>query len=344
MKVERKEQTVGNRGSLTVEASLLLPILCSIILFFLYFFQLILIREQMEHGLWQTAQEISRYGYIYEQWQKDSGSGAKTTGKDTKKSAEADTEKSAISSSETVKKTSVSLKKEQPALSKSSKNENTAKNQTPQSSGNGEASQLAQKYVGGWLTGQRMKSYVSSDFLDHTCIVGGANGIVYTTEAFAEGAEITLCASYSCKMPLFSFVLPNIQMVHQVHTRAFVGTTEIGPGENGDEDDIIVYLTPTGRKNKIYHTSMQCSAINLTIQTTTCGKVPKMRNVYGKKYYACDKCVKSSKLGKSQTVYVTTDGDCYHSSMDCSGLTRNVTEAKLSTLIGYRACSKCGNK
>lgn len=53
------------KGSVTVEAALLIPILLSVFMAFLYFFQVIWIQEKVNHGLWQTAQEISQYGYVY---------------------------------------------------------------------------------------------------------------------------------------------------------------------------------------------------------------------------------------------------------------------------------------
>ena len=56
----------NEKGSITVEASLIMPVFLSVILFFLYFFQIMLIQERVSIGLWETAKEISKYGYIYD--------------------------------------------------------------------------------------------------------------------------------------------------------------------------------------------------------------------------------------------------------------------------------------
>ena len=85
-----------------------------------------------------------------------------------------------------------------------------------------------------------------------------------------------------------------------------------------------------------------CSHLDLKILTTTRSQATSMRNQYGGKYKPCEKCVKNAAIAEEKTIYVTTDGNRYHSQLSCSGLTRNVSEVKLSTLSGYRSCSRCG--
>lgn len=272
-----------DKGSLTVEASLILPVLMSIFLFFLCFFQILLIQEKIEIGLWETAKEISQYGHIYQlQEEKEEGSEMGKSGK-----------------------------------------------------------QVAEKYVAGLLTSERMEAYISDNFLNNSCVKNGANGVIYRTEAFQEESKILLTASYDVTIPMFRFILSDIHMVQQVESRGFVGTKKIGL-EEGDEEDIIVYLSANGGNSKVYHMSIICTHLNLSIQSVTFSDVPNFRNVYGGKYKACEKCVKQNTPADSANVYIATDGNCYHRSMDCSGLTRNVTEARLSTLSGYRPCSRCG--
>lgn len=272
-----------NRGSLTVEASLILPVIMSVFLFFLCFFQVFLIQEKIEIGLWETAKEISQYGHIYQ----------------SKEEAKKDSE--------------------------------TGKS----------GRQVAETYVAGLLTSERMETYIADDFLDHSCVKNGANGVVYTTEAFQEDAKILLTASYEVTIPMFCFIIPDIHIVQQVESRGFVGTSKIGL-EEGDEDDCIVYLSANGEKSRVYHMAITCTHLNLSIQSARFSDIPNLRNVYGGKYKACEKCIKQNTLSDGSTVYIATDGNCYHSSLDCSGITRNVREVRLSTLSGYRPCSRCG--
>lgn len=266
------------KGSLTVEASLVLPIFLFAVVSFLYFFQIMWIQERVHFGLWETGKEISKYGYICD---------------------------------------SVGVTGMEPDEYKST----------------------AKKVISGVLTGERMKAYVSDTFLNESCVVGGAGGIQYSTSAFEENNEIYLVATYKVKIPVLYFLTPDYTIVQQVKTRAFAGTEEIGINQE-DEDDIDVYVTDTGT---VYHCSASCTHINLSIQTAMYGTVSSLRNQYGGKYRACEKCIKNKKLSTKTKVYITTDGDRFHNSSECSGLIRRVKKVKLSTLMGYRPCSRCGN-
>lgn len=266
------------KGSLTVEASLVLPIFLFAVVTFLYFFQIMWIQERVHFGLWETGKEFSKYGYVYDS--------VGITGME----------------SDEYKTTTTNL-------------------------------------ISGVLTGERMKSYLPDAFLNQSCVVGGAGGIQYSTSAFEEENDICLVATYKVKIPVLYFLTPDYTIVQQVKTRGFVGTEEIGTSED-DEDDIDVYVTDTG---SVYHCSASCTHINLSIQATKFGNVSSLRNQYGGKYKACEKCVKNKTLSTKSKVYITTDGDRFHNSSGCSGLTRRVKKVKLSTLMGYGPCSRCGN-
>lgn len=270
------------KGSLTVEASLILPVLMSVFLFFLCFFQIIFIQEKIEIGLWETAKEISQYGHIYHMQEQEEESKKETSGRE-----------------------------------------------------------VAETYVAGVLTSERMESYISDNFLNDSCVKNGAIGVIYKTEAFQDEAKILLTASYDVTIPMFHFIVPDIHIVQQVETRGFVGTSKIGLEEN-DEDDVVVYVSTNGETSKVYHTAINCTHLDLSIQSVQYSDVSNFRNVYGGKYKACEKCVRQKIPADSSSVYIATDGNCYHSSMDCSGLTRNVREVRLSTLSGYHPCSRCG--
>lgn len=259
-----------------------MPVFLSVILFFLYFFQIMLIQERVSIGLWETAKEISKYGYIYDAYGMEE--------------MESDYYMS-----------------------------------------------MTRKLLGGFLTEEKMKTYVPDFLLEQSCIKGKSRGITYLTEVGNVDKEVYLKASYDVQLPLYRFVLPSMHYVQQVKTRLFVGTTEIGLKEGEeDADDCTVYITKTGINNKIYHRVITCSHLDLKILTTTPSQATSMRNQYGGKYKPCEKCVKNAAIAEEKTIYVTTDGNRYHSQLSCSGLTRNVSEVKLSTLSGYRSCSRCG--
>lgn len=278
-------KTEKNRGSLTVEATLILPIWLSICMFFLYFFQIMLIQEKVNLGLWETAKEISQYSYIV----REDGT-------------------------------------EDPGKKESTEQTSTA---------------TAKHYVSGLLTGQRMKRYLSDAELQASCVNGGIGGIIYVTQALQKEDEICLAASYSVEFPVFSFLVPEMHFVQQIKSRGFVGTTKIGEGDDEEEDEM-VFISKSSTTSKVYHKVITCTHINLNISTTTFGEVAGLRNQNHGKYYPCEKCAKNKSFKEQDTIYVAKDGNRYHSTLGCSGLTRNVEEVKLSTLKGYRPCKRCG--
>lgn len=63
---ERIMMRKRTQGSITLEATLVLPIFLFCVITLMYFFQVMLIQEKISQGLWETAKEASRYACIYE--------------------------------------------------------------------------------------------------------------------------------------------------------------------------------------------------------------------------------------------------------------------------------------
>ncbi len=66
MKIRKRMQ-----GSLTVEATLILPLFFFVVFGFLYFFQVFKLQIKIQDSLTEIGQEASRYGYVYEYLTKD---------------------------------------------------------------------------------------------------------------------------------------------------------------------------------------------------------------------------------------------------------------------------------
>ena len=60
------------------------------------------------------------------------------------------------------------------------------------------------------------------------------------------------------------------------------------------------------------------------------------------KHNGYDMCAFCGKNVQGRQVYVTNEGDRYHSSLTCSGLKRTVYRKKKSEVTGLAACSRCG--
>ncbi|MBQ3600751.1 MAG: hypothetical protein II992_06060 [Lachnospiraceae bacterium] len=202
------------------------------------------------------------------------------------------------------------------------------------------AKDIAKKWGAGILVKTRMCSYVKDSLLDNSCICGGSNGVIYQARIYQGDYSIKLVATYWIEIPMFGSILPKLTMVQQVKTRGFVGTDKIGlSSEELEAEDIFVYVTDTG---SVYHGSLGCSHLHLSIESTVFQDVNNLRNSGGGKYKPCDKCVKNVKLSPNSTIYITEDGDKYHKNLNCSGLIRNINKVKLSTLDNVRACQRCG--
>ena len=148
---------------------------------------------------------------------------------------------------------------------------------------------------------------------------------------------IDLVLTYQVQSPSGLVKIPWIFFVQRACVRGWVGREGSGQGEgDGDSDDPneqTVYVTEHG---SVYHTDPNCTHIRLSIEQVSEEEAHARRNRYGEKYHACERCG-----GGSGQVYITSDGNRYHSSLECSGLKRTVREMTRGETDGLRPCSKC---
>jgi hypothetical protein len=146
-----------------------------------------------------------------------------------------------------------------------------------------------------------------------------------------ERGEVELHMNYRISLN-YPFIGKKTMRVTEVAIqKAFTGyqPTEFESGKG------YAYVTKYGN---VYHTSMQCSHIML--QISDAGEVE--RYLQGKsRYRPCEKCVKDRKEGIHQ-LFVAKEGDCYHTSLDCSGLTRSVRKVTIWETEGMQVCERCG--
>ena len=99
-------------------------------------------------------------------------------------------------------------------------------------------------------------------------------------------------------------------------------------------EDEYVYITEHGYS---YHRSRNCSHLKVTIRAVSSEVIDSLRNSSGSRYHPCERC------GGSGTgiLFVTPDGDRYHSDAGCSSLKRNIRTVRLSEVGGRTPCSEC---
>ena len=148
--------------------------------------------------------------------------------------------------------------------------------------------------------------------------------------------EIDMIVTYTADIPfpLLGFYHPLFR--ERVHSRAFVGVdTRM---EKEEEEDVIVYVTPTGR---VYHRNKNCTYLKLSVSQVLFGDIAGMRNESGGIYYPCSRCA-GGVVDPDAKVYVTNFGDRFHVNRACSEIKRTIEEIYLSEVGNRSPCSKCG--
>lgn len=156
--------------------------------------------------------------------------------------------------------------------------------------------------------------------------------------SFLQDEIIDLAVLYEAKNTYTILPVPRVHAALRARVRAWTGRDGNGSDSESEENENqeeMVYVTETGH---VYHTDENCTHIHLSIQSVSRESVEHLRNSSGGKYHACEKC----HGGTGDTVYITEYGDRYHSSVGCSGITRNVRKVPISQVEGWRVCSKCG--
>ena len=179
---------------------------------------------------------------------------------------------------------------------------------------------------------------IDSAVIEKAGIKGNAGGIDFGESDFSNREIIKVKATYSVELPfdylnLFDYKFSADCTMHS-YTGYENGLNGILPGNREEE---YVYITRTGTA---YHRNRDCSYLRLSIRSVDLNDVKNMRNNDGAKYYPCEICGR----GASGSVYITEDGNRYHSSLDCSGLKRTIMCVPISQVGGRHPCVRCGGK
>lgn len=121
-------------------------------------------------------------------------------------------------------------------------------------------------------------------------------------------------------------------MYGRMRTRAWTGYDNERAAKT--EAERIVYITEYG---KVYHRTKSCAYLKLSIRAVDVRTVETLRNADGGCFYPCEKCGGST----VNTVFVTSYGSRYHTTLNCEGIKRNIKEIPLSQIHGREPCKKC---
>lgn len=299
MNVLRKElcasksiKTKCREASLTVEASLVMPIFLYFMIAFLYFIQMFTIQEKIQSAITQMGLRLSKTAYFYKDFP-DIGE--------------------ALNFDKTIFGNEIDLG----------------------------LSDITDKIMSGGSLKLYAKKYLDKDWVKHSCIQGGFDGIdFYASSLNNEDDCIDIVLKYKINIPVKIFIFGDMNMIQRVRVRAWTGyEVPAVYSSESDNDGTIVYITPTG---SVYHKTKDCSHIKLSISAVQ-GIPRNLRNVNGEKYKKCEECCKG-KENEIAVYYITTDGTHYHSSRSCSALKRTVKEIPISEVGSRTPCKRCYNK
>lgn len=173
------------------------------------------------------------------------------------------------------------------------------------------------------------KNGVSTRFLSHDLIFMDFAGTEVTER------DIDVKAGYL--MPLIAGQRLFGKKGYELGTRVCIRRWNGYDPAEGESDDSVVYVTESG---EVYHTSLSCTFIRLSIHTAKASQLTVIRSESGHIYHPCEECGDSI----SGVCYYTDYGERAHSSLTCSKLKRTVrTITKKEAIKRYRPCSKCGS-
>ena len=290
----RKKRS-GMKGSLTIEAALVLPMVVFVLLGFSYFFRIMAIQTRVAETMNRVVEEITACAELGE---KIPGLFSTEQDQSVLNQAEEDAQQSILSNF------SVSL------------------------------NSIARHGLEIGLMNALFDRYLSKEYLDTSPIVNGSSGLSFNGTLLTPDTEyLDAHVSYSVHLWGLPPGLNEIDLMQRCRRRYWRGYDTAKTAEQRNEET--VYVTEYGR---VYHTYRDCSNLNRSIKTIAREDVGDARNEYGGKYRACEVCIKNN---SDPYLYITTDGDRYHSRTDCGALIRYIHTVKRSETGGKPLCSVC---
>lgn len=151
------------------------------------------------------------------------------------------------------------------------------------------------------------------------------NGIL--NFSFVKDGYVDIVNTYNYKMPIWN---KNIIITQRMKVKDWTG---VDISKSKEE----VYITKYG---KVYHITKECTHLILHISKIAYGKVDEARNASGGSYSQCEFCG-NKKMQNDFYVFITEDGNRYHTELKCSGITRNIIEIDISEVGDRAPCSGC---
>ena len=186
------------------------------------------------------------------------------------------------------------------------------------------------------LLPEELEKGIGKAYLDGSPVQNGKRGLqCYLSQVPDEEEVIDLVVCYRVT-PVFA--LPGFgefKMVNRCRIRAWTGYDTAGKENTETGTEELVYVTENG---EVYHRDRQCTHLKLSISRAGEEELSGLRNQDGRRYIMCEKCGDDK---KREFYYIADQGECYHTSLGCSGLKRRIMAVPISQVTGMGGCSRC---
>ncbi len=174
---------------------------------------------------------------------------------------------------------------------------------------------------------------VGENWLDKCGIVDGADGLSLLFSKVPDDKNmVDLVVHYRVQLHICLVSIPSIPITQRCRVHGWVGREST---EETSEETQTVYVTDTGT---VYHKSLGCTHIHLSLQQVYSSEVAALRNESGGKYYPCESCGKTA----TTIVYITDTGSRYHTALSCKRVKRGVKKILMNEVGTRTACKRCG--
>lgn len=183
--------------------------------------------------------------------------------------------------------------------------------------------------------GNRLRDSVGEGYLNSSPLVRGSKGLqLWETGLSETGNELDIKLAYQVgPMSVLAGFQP-FRMMNRCYVRLWNGYDVTA----ASEVTTYVYVAENG---VVFHRDRNCTHLQLSVRSIGRGELEDLRNQWGQRYSACEKCGKGE---LPDMLFVTEEGHCYHYREDCSGIKRTVMSLTPEEAADYPPCSRCGGQ
>lgn len=168
---------------------------------------------------------------------------------------------------------------------------------------------------------------------------------IKTSQVQGEDEMVCFELSYKEMIPFFSSLTDGVTMNVAAERRCWVGLDgklkESGRGtEQTERETGMVYV---GANMGRYHMYRDCHYISNAYRAVSYQEIENLRTPNGTKISSCSYCIEGE-LEMENIVYITQNGEHYHSRKDCSAMNVYVRQVPLGEVEYLGLCSYCARR